>query len=187
MILEAGGDADDPARRIADDYPMTNIQDYTNLTRNELDSMVLTKSGSTDPVVIPNALKKRILSLKGFWQCWGDNTTKDWTVLSLDDFEEYLVTNTGPQVSATPLPTVASTPIDVTAITNAVSTAMLAKPPASRTELGGGGGGEMMSNPLKKPSNGTHGNVLSCRLRMPMISRTLLTLPTSLTPVTPML
>ena len=145
VILEAGGDADDPARRIADDYPTTNVQDYTNLTRNELDSMVLTKSGSTDPFVIPNALKKRILSLKGFWQCWGDNTTKDWTVLSLNDFKEYLVTNTGPQVSATPPPTAAGTPIDVTAITNAVSTAMLAKPPASRTELfmknGGGGGG----------------------------------------------
>ena len=81
VILEAGGDADDPARRIADDYPMTNIQDYTNLMRAELGSMTLTKSGSTDPIVIPNALKKRILSLKGFCQCWGDNTltTKDWT------------------------------------------------------------------------------------------------------------
>ena len=95
MILEAGGDADDPARRIADDYPMTNVQDYTNLTSAEVDSMTLTKSGSTDPIVIPNALKKHILSLKGFWQCWGDNTTKDWTVLSLDDFEDYLVTDTG--------------------------------------------------------------------------------------------
>ena len=151
VILEADGDPDDPARRIADDYPTNNVQDYTNLTRSELDNMVLTKSGSTDPVVIPNALKKRILSLKGFWQCWGDNTTKDWTVLSLDDFEEYLVTDTGPQVSAAAAPTAASTPIDVTAITNAVSTAMLAKPPASRTELfmkNKGGGDDV--KPLKE-------------------------------------
>ena len=100
--------------------------------------------------MIPNALKKRILSLKGFWQCWGDNTTKDWTVLSHDDFEEYLVTNTGPQVSAPPPPTTASTPIDVTAIT--VSMAMLTEPPASRTELfmknkGGGGGGRRGKTP----------------------------------------
>ena len=118
--------------------------------------MVPTKSGSTDPVVIPNALKKCILSLKGSWQCWGDNTTKDWTVLSLDDFEESLVTNTGPQVSATPPPMAASTPVDFTAITNAVSTAMLAKPPASRTELfmknrGGGGGGRAGGGVNVKP------------------------------------
>ena len=43
VILEAGGDTDDPARRIADDYPTTNIQGYTYLTRNKLDSMALTE------------------------------------------------------------------------------------------------------------------------------------------------
>ena len=46
----------------------------------------------------------------------------------------------------------ASTPIDVTAITTAVSTAMLMKPPASKTELfmkNIGGGDEV--KPLKEP------------------------------------
>ena len=117
---------------------ITQLQTYktfTNLTRDELDSMTLTKTGSTDPIVIPNALKKHILSLKGFGQCWGDNTTKDWTVLSLDNFEEYLVMDTGPRVPTAPTTTTASTPIDVTAITTAVSTAMLTKPPSSKTQL----------------------------------------------------
>ena len=72
VTLEAGGDVDHAARRIADDYPTDNVQEYMNIERSELDNMNLTKSLSNDPVNISNPLKKRILSLKGFWKCWGD-------------------------------------------------------------------------------------------------------------------
>ena len=136
VILEAGGDVDHAARRITDDYPTDNIQDYMNIKRSELDNMILTKSSSTDPVIISNPLKKRILSLKGFWKCWGDDTTKDWTPLTIDYFEEYLSSDSGPNL-ATPstAPTATTIPVDVTTITNAVSTAMLAKPPSSQTDI----------------------------------------------------
>ena len=83
-------------------------------------------------------MKKRILLLKGFWQAWGDNTTKSWTSLTVDNFEEYLCTDSGPQLSvpATTAPaTTAPSAPDVTVITNAVSAAMLAKPPTSRTDI----------------------------------------------------
>ena len=92
-----------------------------------------TKSTTTDTVTISNAMKKRILLLKGFWQGWGDNTTKSWTSLTVDNFEEYLHTDSGPQHSV-PAATTPST-TNVTAITNAVSAAMLAKPPALRTDI----------------------------------------------------
>ena len=65
------------------------------------------------------------------------NTTKDWTVLDIDNFEEYLMMDSGPQApSATPTPTIASgTAFDVMAITNAVSAAMLAKPPTTCSDI----------------------------------------------------
>ena len=68
----------------------------------------------------------------------GDNTTKSWTSLTVDNFEEYLHTDSGPQLSvpATTAPaTTAPSAPDVTVITNAVSAAMLAKPPTSRTDI----------------------------------------------------
>ena len=97
--------------------------------------MELTKSGSNDPVTLSNATKKCILSLKGFWQNWGINTTKDWTVLDIDHFEEYLMMDSGPQAPSAAPTTASSTAFDVTAFTNAVSTAMLAKPPASHSDI----------------------------------------------------
>ena len=72
VILEAGGDVNHAARRIANDYPTDNVQDYMNIEQSELDNMNLTKSSNNDTVNILNPLKKRILSLKGFWKCWGD-------------------------------------------------------------------------------------------------------------------
>ena len=154
VILETAGDPDHAYRRIADQYPTDNVEDYMNLDRSELNTMILTKSTTTDTVTISNAMKKRILSLKGFWQTWGDNTTKSWTSLTVDNFEEYLRTDSGPQL---PVPATTaratSTPSgpDVTAITNAVSAAMLAKPSASRTDIfmkNKGGGDEL--KPLKE-------------------------------------
>ena len=108
VILEARGDPDHAYRRIADQYPTDNVEDYINMDRSELDSMKLTKSTSTDTINISNAMKKRVLSLKGFWQSWGDNTTKLWTTLTVDNFEEYLRTDSGPQ-STVPGPTLPST------------------------------------------------------------------------------
>ena len=125
-----------------------------NLDRSELETMILTKSTTTDTVTISNAMKKCILSLKGFWQAWGDNTTKSWTSLTVDNFEEYLRTDSGPQLPAPATTACAtSTPSgpDITAITNAVSAAMLAKPSASRTDIfmkNKGGGDEL--KPLKE-------------------------------------
>ena len=58
IILEAGGDPDHPARHIADEYPAFNVQDYINIDRNELDSMILTKVSSNDPIPTSNASKK---------------------------------------------------------------------------------------------------------------------------------
>ena len=68
VILESSGDSDHAAQRIANDYPTTNVQDYTNIECNELDNMNLTRSRSNDQVIISSALKKQILSSKGFWQ-----------------------------------------------------------------------------------------------------------------------
>ena len=90
--------------------------------------MELTKSGSNDPVTLSNAMKKHIISLNGFWLNWGDNTTKDRTVLDIDHFEEYLMMDSGPEAPSATQTTASSTAFDVTAITNAVSAEMLANP-----------------------------------------------------------
>ena len=154
IILEADGDPDHVFRRIADFFPINNVQDYVNIDRNELDNMNLTKFMSTDPLTITHFMKKRILSLKGFRQCWGDNTTMDWTTLTLQNFEEYLVTDSGPATTptATTLPVVAMAPVDVPAITSAVTTAMLAWTPTSHTNMfmkNKGGADDV--KPLKEP------------------------------------
>ena len=154
IILEAGGDPDHVFCRIADFYPVDNVQDYVNIDRNELDNMNLMKSTSTNPLTITHFMKKRILSLKGFWQCWGDNMTMDWTTLTAQNFEEYLVTDSGPATTptATTPPVAATAPVDVLAITSAVTTAMLAQTPMSRTDMfmkNKGGADEV--KPLKEP------------------------------------
>ena len=148
ILLEAGGDPDHSARHIADEYPASYVHDYINIDQNELDSVILIKVSSDDTIPIPNALKKWLLSLKNYWKHWGDKTTKDWRVLTIDGFDDFLTNGTGPYstvspsggyddttdghaTSTTPTPT----PIDVVAITNAVSTAMLSKPPPSRNEV----------------------------------------------------
>ena len=154
IILEADRDPDHVFHRIADFYPVDNVQDYVNIDKNELDIMNLTKSTSNDPLTITHFMKKRILSLKCFWQCWGDKTTMDWTTLSLRNFEEYLVTDSGPVTTpAATTPTVAATaPVEVPAITSAVTTAMLAWAPTSRTDMfmkNKGGADDV--KPLKEP------------------------------------
>ena len=142
VILEASGDIDHPAQRIAEEYPANNVQDYINIDRTELDSMDLTKSDSNDAVSIPNALEKCILSLKDFWKHWGDKSTKDWTVLTIDNIDDFLMDGTGPQAQSVPASTMVppiacttTTPLDVTVITSALSAAMLTKPPSSRTDV----------------------------------------------------
>ena len=83
-----------------------------------------------------------------FWQCWGDNTMKDWSGLTVDTFKEYLMTSAGPQVPSTTAPGLVTTtattpppvaptpaPVDVMAITKAISAAMLVKSPASKTDI----------------------------------------------------
>ena len=102
--------------------------------------MNLTKSNST--VSIPNALKKQILSLQDFWKHWGDKNTKDWSVLTIDNFDDFLMDGTGPQTQSVPASamvppiTGATTPaMDVHVITSALSAAMLTKPPSSRTNV----------------------------------------------------
>ena len=87
---------------------------------------------------------------------------KLWTSLTIDDFEEYLLTDSGPNLTSTPTtgtsPPLASTttptpsPVDVTAITTTLSAAMLAKPPSSCTDLfmkNKGSGDDV--KPLKEP------------------------------------
>ena len=137
IILEAGGDPDHVFHRIADFYPIDIVQDYLNIERNELDNMSLMKSTSNDPLIITHFMKKRVLSLKGFWQCWGDNMTMDWTTLTVQNFEEYLVTDSGPTATAAaatpPVPAVAL--VDVPAITSTVTTARLAQTPTSCTDM----------------------------------------------------
>ena len=68
VILESAGDPDHAYRRIADQYPTDSVEDYMNLDRSEIDTMILTKSMTTDTVTISNVMKKHILSLIGFWQ-----------------------------------------------------------------------------------------------------------------------
>ena len=96
IILEAGGDPDHPASQITDEYPASNVQDYINIDCTELDSMMLTKVSSDDNITILNALKKQLLSLKDFWKHWGNKTTKDWRVLTIDDSDDFLTNVTGP-------------------------------------------------------------------------------------------
>ena len=69
IILEAGGDPDHVFHRIADFYPIENVQDYLNIDQNELNNMSLTKSTFNDPLIITHFMKKWVLSLKGLWQC----------------------------------------------------------------------------------------------------------------------
>ena len=128
--------------QIAEEYPANNVQDYINIDRTELDSMNLTKSNSTDAVSIPNALKKWILSLKDFWKHWGDKSTKDWSVLTIDNFDDFLMDGTGPQTQSVPTSTTVPpttgtmTPaMDVNTIMSALSAAMLTKPPSSHTDV----------------------------------------------------
>ena len=124
VILEANGDDDHPACRIADEYHATNVQDYINIDQKELDTMELIDSESNDVVRIPNALKKHILSLKDFWKHRGDKSTKDWTMLKIDNFDDFLTDGMGPQTQSLPTstnpPTTGSpmTPVDLNVITN---------------------------------------------------------------------
>ena len=136
-ILEARGDPDHAAQCIVNEYPTDNVQDYMNTDCIEFDAMTLTKSSSSDPVLISNTLKKQILAVKGFWKCWGDNSTLDWTCLMILNFDEYLSTDAGPNTIATaaaPVPAL-TTAMDVTTITNALSAVLLTKPPSSRTDI----------------------------------------------------
>ena len=150
--------------------------------------MNLTRSTSNDQVIISSALKKPILSLKGFWQCWGDNTMKLWTSLTIDDFEEYLLTDSGPNLTSTPptgnSPPLASTttptpaPVDVTALTTTLSAAMLAKPPSSSTDLfmrNKGCGDDV--EPLKEPKQWNTWQQSFFLLHMHMILKMSLMLP----------
>ena len=41
VIMEANGDVDHPARRIAEEYSANNVQNYINIDRTELDMMEL--------------------------------------------------------------------------------------------------------------------------------------------------
>ena len=66
VILESAGDPDHAYHRIADQYPTDSVEDYMNLDRSEIDTMILTKSMTTDTVTISNVMKKHILSLIGF-------------------------------------------------------------------------------------------------------------------------
>ena len=116
--------------------------------------MSMMKSTSNNPLIITHFKKKWVLSLKGFWQCWGDNMTMDWTTLTVTNSEEYLVTDSGPTTTAAtttpPVPAVA--PVDVLAITNAVSAAMLARTSTSCTDMFmKNKGGRDKVKPLKEP------------------------------------
>ena len=141
VILEANSDDDHPARLIAGEYNATSVQDYINIDRTELDTMELTESDLNDVVHIPNVLKKCILSLKDFWKHWGDKSTKDWTMLTVDNFDDFLMDGTGPQTQPHPTSTnptttgTPMTPVDVHAITSALSAAMLTKSPPSCTDV----------------------------------------------------
>ena len=58
IILEADGDPDHVFHRIADFYPVDNVQDYVNIDKNELDIMNLTKSTSNEPLTITHFIRK---------------------------------------------------------------------------------------------------------------------------------
>ena len=165
VILEANSNDDHPTRRIADEYHATNVQDYINIDREELDTMELTDSDANDIVHIPNSLKKRIRSLKDFWKHWGDKSTKDWTVLTMDNFDDFLMDGMGPQTQPVPtstnLPTTGTpmTLVDVTAITSALSAAMLTKSPPSYTDIfmkNKGHGDDIQPLKEAKQSNARH-------------------------------
>ena len=103
VILNANGDADNAYQLIADMYPTDNVQDYINIDHCELDEMNLTKVGTSNhPVDLSNAMKKHVLALKSFWAHWGINTMKDWHTFSIDDFETFLLTSTGPSINIPP-------------------------------------------------------------------------------------
>ena len=83
---------------------------------------------------------------EGLRQHWGDNSTKDWRTLTADIFEEYVLLDLGPRgtpsVPATapttltaPSPCTATSSVDSVAITNAISSMMLAKLPASHMDI----------------------------------------------------
>ena len=57
-ILEADSDADDAYHCIANEYPARNVQDYINIEKGKLDTMIITKTETNDPIDIPNATKK---------------------------------------------------------------------------------------------------------------------------------
>ena len=119
----------------------------------------------------------------------GDNTTMDWTTLTLRNFEEYLVTDSGPVTTPTATtPTVVATaPVDVPAITSAVTSAMLARAPMSHTNMfmkKKGGADDVKL--LKEPNSGILGNIPSCRLHMHMTLRMLPTSHMHLIPSIPM-
>ena len=80
--------------------------------------------------------------------------TMDWTTLTVQNFEEYLVTDSGPAATATAAtpPVLAVAPVNVPAITSTVTTAMLAWTPTSCTDMfmkNKGGVDEV--KPLKEP------------------------------------
>ena len=141
VIMEANGDVDHPACQIADEYPANNVQDYIIINRTELDMMELTESDSNNVLYIANALKKCILSLKDFWKHWGDKSTKDWTVLTIDNFDDFLMDGMGPQTQTVPTSTnppttgTPTTPMDVTVITSALSAVKLTKSSPSHTDI----------------------------------------------------
>ena len=91
-------DPDHAFHQITDYFPVDNVQDYLNIDKNDLNNMTLMKSSCNDPILISHFMKKWVLSIKGFWQCWGDNTMMDWTSLTVQNFEEYLVTDSGPNL-----------------------------------------------------------------------------------------
>ena len=97
--------------------------------------MQLTKSTSTDAITISNAMKKHVLSLKRFWQSWGDNTTNLWTPLTVDNFEEYLCTDSGPRVLFLDQCFLQQYLLISPVITKAVLAAMLVKLPASHAVM----------------------------------------------------
>ena len=53
IILEANSDADDAYHHIADEYLARNVQDYINIEKDELDTMIITKTESNDPIDLP--------------------------------------------------------------------------------------------------------------------------------------
>ena len=71
MILETVTAPDDVYHHVTDQYPTNKVQEYINLDWTELDLLNFTKSNSTDPVTLTNAMKKPILALKVFGNTGG--------------------------------------------------------------------------------------------------------------------